>query len=144
MIINFSIFRRFVLAAVAAAVLPQAGGCDWSSRGTVPVSGRVTFGGAAPEKPCVVCFVPEPGVNGGATSQRAGFAETRPDGSYTATSFKPGDGLLPGTYTVRLECWKVRGNHDKEGVSFVPKGFTPPAVVVTEGAGSVAYSVDVK
>jgi len=144
MTMQLRLVGRFVLVALAAAILPQAGGCGRSARGTVPVSGRVTFGGAAPEKACVLVFVPEPAADGSATPQRAGTAETRPDGSFQASSFQSGDGLLPGTYAVGLECWKVRGRHDVPGVSLVPEGFKPPALVVPKDAGSVTYSVDVK
>ena len=136
--------KRFVLLALAAAILPQAGGCGRSTRGAVPVSGRVTFGGATPEKPCVLFFVPEPAADGSTPPQRAGTAETRPDGSFLASSFQSGDGLLPGTYAVGLECWKVPGRHDVPGVSLVPEGFKPPALVVPAEARSVTYSVDVK
>ena len=50
----------------------------------------------------------------------------------------------PGTYAVGLECWKVPGRHDVPGVSLVPEGFKPPALVVPAEARSVTYSVDVK
>lgn len=36
---------------------------------------------------------------------RPGWADFEPDGRFTATSFAPGDGLMPGRYHIGIECW---------------------------------------
>ena len=39
--------------------------------------------------------------------RRPGTADFNEDGEFEASSFKTGDGLLPGKYVVNVECWEV-------------------------------------
>lgn len=36
----------------------------------------------------------------------SGFFDT--EGNLTFKTFNDGDGIIPGTYTVAIECWKVK------------------------------------
>ena len=39
-------------------------------------------------------------------------------------TYEPGDGLMPGSYTVYIECWETAPNMEGKPVkSFVPKKF---------------------
>lgn len=66
-------------------------GCGVAGPKTAIVKGTVTFKGK-PVPNGTVTFVPASGHHA--------TGEIRPDGSYTLTSFRPGDGAVPGTYKV--------------------------------------------
>src|SRR5438105_12106805 len=66
-------------------------GCGGGGPRTAIVRGTVTYKGK-PVPNGTVTFVPASGHHA--------TGEIRPDGSYTLTSFRPGDGAVPGTYKV--------------------------------------------
>ena len=144
--------RASVPSVCAIALVAVAVGCSSRPYGTVPVRGRITFSGKQPPARCEVYFVPV------ATEQttevsfkpRPAVGYTDATGAFEVTSFRPGDGLLPGTYEVRIECWRYtpqgdRGHSiDAPGVSYVPAGFRPAHLVIPgDGAAGVRYDVDV-
>jgi hypothetical protein len=75
--------------AVAAVALCLAG-CGGGS-GTVPVRGTVTFKGK-PVPSGTITFIPDAGPHA--------TGEIGPDGTYTLTTYKAGDGAVPGSYKV--------------------------------------------
>ncbi len=85
-------------------------------------------------------------VPAGQHDSPAGPAIFLQDGTFRAGTFKPGDGLRPGTYEVRLECSIATSkDHDGGGRSLVPSDFTPPDLVVpSTGSRPVRYDVDVR
>ena len=80
---------------------------------------------------------------------RLGFGKFETDGNYIATSFRPGDGLVPGQYRVGVACFDpsmlsiAPGDHEYQRASYVKEGFQPQELVVEPGSGSVEYNVDV-
>jgi len=79
-------------------------GCGDAMR-PVPVSGRVTLDGGAWPRRGMLFFTPiEPAEGYPRRPATADFAE---DGAFRATSFEKFDGLLPGSYSVNIECWEV-------------------------------------
>lgn len=133
---------------VAAAVLAAAAGCG-SSKGLVPVEGRVTFAGKQPPTSGYLYFVPrEMSVNERQDREGSlpGTALFLQDGLFRAGTFTPGDGLRPGRYEVRLDCSAATSTaHDARGPSLVPSDFTPPDLVVpSTGAKPVRYDLDVR
>jgi len=131
-------WRHLPLWLVAAVAL--AAGCGRRGLdGLVPVAGQVTFGGGACPDVGYLYFVPA--TEGGG---RAGSAAFGPDGKFAVTTIVPGDGLRPGEYLVRIQCWQtVPDDSGKGGKSHVPDGFEPPRFNVPAGAGKQAYSFDV-
>lgn len=120
--------RALVLAvaAVTAAGCGQAGPFDY-----VPVSGHVVFEDGTPLAVGRVIFQPlaEP-VDG--AHPRAGAADLDSSGNFSsATSYKPGDGLVPGQHKVAI-MFAV----DEDGRALVSKEFTrmttTPLVVDTD------------
>lgn len=127
-------------------------GCSRGSPGMVPVSGRVTFGGTNPPATVELYFAPAPVEDAAASvPQRAGRAIASPNGTFQVSSLREGDGLLPGTYEVRLVCWRTppNANHegggpDSAGVSFLPVGFAAPSLTIEPGSRrAVRYDLDV-
>ena len=125
---------------VTAAVLGMAGGCGGSSHGTVNASGKVTFDGGPPPAAGQVYFAP---VNAPEGKNRPGSGQFDTSGEFTATSWDPGDGLLPGTYKARVQCWKVEPTADgNPGVSYVATDAPQIEIVIPE-SGKDDIAIDV-
>ena len=100
-------------------------GCA-NPHGTVKVSGKVTVDGQQPPGPGVVTFSVVKPADG--FPNRPCMAKFGTDGAYVATSFKPGDGILPGTYTVAVECYETPPNMDGKPVkSYINEKYLNPA-----------------
>ena len=55
------------------------------------------------------------------------MAKFEVDGAYRATTFDPGDGLLPGTYTVAVECYETPPNMEGKPIkSYIPEKYISP------------------
>lgn len=132
--------------ALMAALLAGAG-CRGNYPPTVPVRGRVTFHGGAWPDEGTIYFLPEKPAEG--HTHHPGMASFGPDGSFRVRTFTAGDGLAPGTYVVRIECWKVpptMGGPPAE--SYLPPDYytgkrSLPKLVVEPGARRVWFEYDV-
>jgi hypothetical protein len=76
----------FVLLCIAIC------GCN---NGFIPVHGKVTFEDGSP--------LPQGGI-AFSTATFMASGKIQPDGTYTLTSLKPGDGLPSGNYTVTISA----------------------------------------
>jgi hypothetical protein len=77
-------------------------GCGGPSRPeTVPISGRVTYGGQ-PVVSGQIVFYPEPIGSG-----RQAIGAIGPDGRYTLTTFDSGDGAVLGRHRVTIKSVRV-------------------------------------
>ena len=118
------------------------GGCGGSGVKTINVAGKVSFDGGPCPASGYVYFSPLSVSEG--LPRRPVCAPFDTDGTFTLTSFRPGDGIVPGTYRVRLECWKTRPTDSVPGVSFIPADFTPPDVTIApDASGTVTVAIDV-
>lgn len=94
-------------------------GCGPKMPDTIPVSGKVTCGGKEWPNPGMLYFAPKENSKG--LLRRPATAKFAVDGTFEVTSFKPGDGLVQGTYIVTIECWKKTPSMQKPtGISAVP------------------------
>ncbi len=91
----------FMLAVGCACSLV---GCGGSGLPIVPVEGRVTFDGGPCPTHGMVCFAPIEPAKG--LPKRPGTGKFDTDGKFTVTTLRPGDGLIPGRYRVRIDCLK--------------------------------------
>lgn len=138
-----AVFGLLCRPVILVGMIVTISGCGGSDRPkTIAVSGVVTVNGASPEQPGALFFAPLEVVEG--YPRRGGRALFETDGNFEATSFEPGDGLVPGTYRVRIESWIVPPSMGKPGKSYIPKGFEAPELVVPADAKSVEYDLDVK
>jgi len=108
--------RLFLLCLLLAVA-----GCG-NEHGTVKVSGKVTVGGDPPPGPGTITFTVVEPASG--FPNRPAMAKFEDDGDYAATSYDPGDGLLPGKYKVAVECYETPPNMDGKPVkSFIAKKY---------------------
>jgi hypothetical protein len=118
--------------ALAVVLLPCWGcGSDSSAPpagSTVPIKGKVTFKGQ-PVTGGDIQFEPT-------DSGRPANGKIQPDGTFTMTTFKEGDGAVPGTHRVA-----VSGNVK------LPARYKTPSSSKTEvevTAGKTEYTIDFK
>jgi hypothetical protein len=92
---------------------------------TVRVSGQVTFNGQPPPAAGSVLFLPIETAEGFPSRPASGAFGV--DGRFTATTFKPGDGLMPGKYLLSVESFDFPPNlQGNPGKSHVPKKYQSP------------------
>jgi hypothetical protein len=92
---------------------------------TVPFTGKITVDGKSPGL-VKVQFLPK-GSEGGV---RTAYADVKEDGSFSATTYVTGDGIVPGKYTVR-----VGGDADVSS--------TDPAAMMSAVTGTSIESIEV-
>ena len=139
-----------VRACVSAVILGMfcLAGCGPAYPETVPVSGRITLNGGSWPKAGLLIFAPtEDSVD---APMRPATAQFAADGTFTAaTTYEPDDGLLPGTYQLRVECWEQEPNMEGKPVkSYVPDKYHNAAtsgleVQVPAGSDPLVLNFDV-
>jgi hypothetical protein len=92
---------------------------------TVPFTGKITVDGKSPGV-VKVQFLPK-GSEGGV---RTAYADVKEDGSFSATTYVTGDGIVPGKYTAR-----VGGEADVSS--------TDPAAMMSAVAGTSIEPIDI-
>ena len=124
-------FRVSVLL-VFLGMLFSACGCTGAAVGgakakTVPFTGKILLDGK-PHGNVKVQFIPQ-GSDG---DVRTSFAQVKEDGSFSATTYVTGDGIVPGKYDVRV-------GSEGDGAS------TDPALMMAAiaGASIAKFEVDV-
>ena len=105
-----------ILLAVAILLIT---GCGSDLPRTIPVRGKVTFDGGPCPAAGTVWFLPVTAGEG--SPLRPATAEFDTGGTFQAGTYNPGDGLLPGKYQVRIDCYQTPPNMEgKPVVSHVP------------------------
>lgn len=140
--------RPLLFLVLAACWLLIAGGCGRSGPEVVPVEGTITFGGGPWPKPGAVIFAVDAPAPGMPNRPAMGLFDT--DGRLTVTTFTKGDGLIPGTYKIAVECWEVRPDmmSPTAAKSYVPSRYGSSqtsgfAVSVEPGQKVVRLNLDV-
>lgn len=105
-------------------------GCGGKSLETVPVSGRVTYGGGQWPKEGRLDFRPVAAPAG--KTLHPGSASFGTDGSFKVVSQQT-PGLAPGEYVVTVECWEemptmgdAQNPRGSPGKSYVPDPYRDP------------------
>ena len=138
---RLSIVRGTALVFLAVLVaIPVSAGCGNKRPITVPVRGRITYGGGVWPKPGLIHFTPVKVPEG--IPRLPVSAEFSTEGTFSVRTPGYGDGLLPGTYKVHVECWEVepRLGGMTPAKSFAPEKYTRPEtsdlppVVIEPGA----------
>ena len=138
---QFSIFNfQFALLFLLLA------GCGSGRPETVDVSGRITLGGGDWPKPGQLYFTLVKPAEG--FTRRPGKATFDVDGDFKAFTWKPGDGLMPGTYRVHVACWETPPTIEGGGRSHVPEPYgaaatSPLELSLQPGQGAVTLDWNV-
>ena len=129
---------------ISAALLLSVG-CD-QGLPTVPVSGQITFAGGPPPARGTITFAPIEAAEG--MPRRPGTGKFDPtNAAYEITSFRPGDGLLPGRYAVNISCYTGTPSSARpetyETLDAVPRSWRPEELVIEAGSDAVEVNYDV-
>ena len=128
-----------LLAALIVSFLP---GCGSDAPEMVPVSGKVTLDGGPWPKPGIVFFTPLEPAEG--FPRRPGMGHFDTDGVFTVTTRDPGDGLIPGTYRIAVECWEVEPTDSAPGKSYTSEWYIGQELTVEPGdRGPIRLEYDV-
>lgn len=98
------------LAGVVFA--PVFTGCGPSGPETIPIRGEVTIEDGTVPSNCTVYFQPTEVPEG--MPLRPATANVNGDGKFEVTSFRSGDGLVPGTYHVKIVYYTLRPGGNPE------------------------------
>jgi hypothetical protein len=134
-----------LLSSLALLLVAAIAGCNGDDKGLVPVSGKVTFAGGPPPANGTITFNPIEVAEG--RPRRPGRAQFDKEGAFTVTSYEEGDGLVPGTYHPRIQCWNGTPSSSDPGsyerLNYVPANFEPKPIVVDAESGAVEVTIDV-
>lgn len=110
-------FRFACYLVVPVLLIPcLVGGCGPKYPKTAIVRGKVTYKGK-PVPNGTVNFIPAAGKDAS--------GEIKPDGTYTLTSFRPGDGAIPGAYSVVIVAMQDMASRLPEERSPLPPPIVP-------------------
>jgi len=125
---QFKALRQTLIAGLIS-VTAISMGCGRGGPKRVPVSGKVTFAGGDWPKPGLLYFNPDQPAAG--FPRGNGIGKFDSDGVYVVRSPSgDADGLYPGSYTIRVECWDVAPTmQGPPAKSFVPATFSKKIVV---------------
>jgi hypothetical protein len=127
---------RQVLPGVCWLLLLLVAGCGRNGQEVVPVKGTITYGGGSWPKPGFLHFAAE--SSGFNTPNHPAVGEFDTDGRLTVTTFRSGDGLIPGKYRIRVVSWETPPS--KTELTF-PKNYVPARF---QAAASSGLSVTVE
>jgi hypothetical protein len=125
------VFRIAIVISSMGLCLMMLVGCGEGAIGaakvkTVPFTGKITIDGQ-PASGISVQFLPKTS-DGGA---RSAYAEVKPDGTFAATTYVTGDGIVPGSYSVKA-------GKEADGAS------TDPAEMMAAVAGMAIDEIDIE
>jgi hypothetical protein len=136
-------YRILVLLTIWTASIGCGSGSELPF---VPVSGELTFNGLPPPASGSINFVMVRGSGLSGLPDRPGSAVFGTDGKFEVSSYKKGDGLLPGTYQAKIVCF-VGNPSEANPSSFVDLDRVPqdfrPELVVEKGSGPMEVKFDV-
>jgi hypothetical protein len=107
---------RLVFGVLVLGVALVASGCGQKFPRTAIVRGKVTYKGK-PVPNGTVNFIPAAGKDAS--------GEIQSDGSYTLTSYRPGDGAIPGKYSVVIVAMQDNSTRLPEDRSPLPPPIVP-------------------
>jgi hypothetical protein len=138
-----SAMNRLVPALLMGVCL-LAIGCGGNGLPMTAVSGKVTFDGAPPPAGGRITFTPT--EVSGDLPRRPGLGRFNTDGTFVVSSFREGDGLVPGAYRVKVSCLKGLPDvtqRDSSAISYVAPGHEPEPLVIERDSGPIEVHYDV-
>lgn len=137
-----NIDHRLALVLLLSMLLTMAtSGCSRSP--VVPVSGSISFPDREPPEVCRLTFVPTENDEG--TAIRPGSATMDEAGTYHLTPFKGVEGLLPGTYSIRISYFDLKRNGDPNRDSdWKEHNFDAGELTIEAGSRGVVHDIEVR
>lgn len=115
---------RILLCSALAALVAAGCGSDDKPK-TVPVTGTVTYKGQ-PLTSGMITFLPTGGTTNAEANVRPATDMLESDGTYSLTTFAPGDGVRPGEYLVTIVSYEVPPSPEGGGIWAIPQKYGNP------------------
>ena len=109
-------FAKSIHHSPLVALAIVVAGCGGNNKKTAVVRGSVTYNGKAVPSG-TISFIPEEG--------RSATGEIRPDGSFTLTTYRKGDGAILGQHKVVIVAMEDNANRLPEARSPLPPSIIP-------------------
>lgn len=142
-VLTCSLTHTALRACLVAAPLVLLTSCSDNGLGMVRVNGQVTFEGREFPQHCKVYFSPIEVPEG--LPKRPAACRPDEDGRLSVTSWKEGDGLVPGTYEVTVQYYEpIPGADLTSDEGWVGKSHQVEDLVIepgTPGPIEVSYTV---
>jgi hypothetical protein len=133
--------RNHLTLCVSLACLLSALGCGPKSGDLVPVSGRVTWEGAAVTTGNIT-FVPAQSAE-----SRPSTGQIQSDGTYQMSTFQQADGVPPGKYRVAIDSTPPPPVETMPGQDLprgpVPASYADPTTSGLEATVEAGYAVEI-
>jgi hypothetical protein len=130
---------RFWIAALLSAAVA---GCGKSDVVTKQVQGTITFEGQAPPTNGKITFAPIEAAP--SFPRRSASGEFDASGTFTLTTFKPGDGIIPGRYQTNILCWREKPTLEtKLTANYVPPDFQHEVTIDADADEPIDLRIDV-
>jgi len=114
-------------------------GCTGSDRPkTIPIKGHVTLDGQPPGEVGKLHFTPTEAAEG--YDKRPAMGGFDVDGAYTVMSWSPGDGLVPGHYTVNVYPGSIANTRIPK--KYHQSGTSGLEVTVPVDQGEMEYNIE--
>jgi hypothetical protein len=127
---------------LAVLVLASLAGCGTNNSLTKQVRGQVTMEDAPPPAEGKITFAPIEGASTHPRRPASGDFDTT--GTFTLTTFTPGDGIIPGKYRVNINCWREAPTlKTKLSANYVPADFTFTVTIDENADEPVELRIDV-
>lgn len=115
------VWKHIVLSLLGPACFVLCG-CGEPGTPTIQVKGLITIDGKAPPTSGKIYFAPIEAAEG--LPKRAASGEFDAEGKFILTTFKPGDGVIPGKYRVNVDCWREPPTlKTKWSANYIPPDF---------------------
>ncbi len=141
---SLSVLLRSGALIVGISFILGCSGEGGTAPSTTKVGGKITYGGGEWPHKATLSFVSVAGAASN-TELHSGSADVKPDGTFTAETFAPGDGLVPGKYEVIVNCWDSDQVTNPNAKNLAPKEFQSPGTTplkVDVPAGSAPITVE--
>jgi hypothetical protein len=134
--------RNVKLFCAAVLVSTSVAGCGGSGPVTKKVEGTITFKGGPPPATGKITLAPvevtEP------FPRRPARGEFDEKGNFTLTTFEPGDGIIPGRYSVNVTCWREKPTLETRlSANYVPPNFEHEVTIAADADEPVEIAIDV-
>jgi hypothetical protein len=137
-IANFKYLPRYLVALG----LVSCAACNRGGLEVVPVEGSVVFEGRKQPAVCRLLFLPNEG--GGAALHRPSMATMQSDGTFEVTPFQGTQGLVPGTYKVRVTYYDLKpGSDSNQETNWIRKEYAAPNLQIDSGSSSITHNITV-
>jgi hypothetical protein len=117
-------------------------GCHKNTSLTKQVRGQITFQGSQPPAEGKITFAPIEAM--ASYPRRPASGDFDKTGAFSLTTFTKGDGIIPGRYRAKINCWREPPSLETQlSANYVPADFKFEATVDENAKEPIELRIDV-